>query len=110
VVTSGVASDALGQLQIDDLGLDQMDRDLLGIMAQRFDGGPVGLETLAAAISEESDTIMDVYEPYLLKIGFLHRTPRGRVLTRLGYEHLGIDPPRGVGPQAALFDDAEFSD
>jgi len=110
VVTSGVASDALGQLQIDDLGLDQMDRDLLGIMAQRFDGGPVGLETLAAAISEESDTIMDVYEPYLLKIGFLHRTPRGRVLTRLGYEHLGIEPPRGIGPQATLFDDAEFSD
>ena len=102
VITAAVADLALQQLQIDELGLDQMDRDLLTIIAERFDGGPVGLETLGAAVSEESDTIMDVYEPYLLKLGFLLRTPRGRVLTRLGYQHLGIDV--GRGPQRGLFD------
>ncbi|GMU41883.1 MAG: Holliday junction ATP-dependent DNA helicase RuvB [Chloroflexota bacterium] len=104
VITAEVADHALRQLQIDELGLDQMDRDLLSIMAERFDGGPVGLETLAAAVSEESDTIMDVYEPYLLKLGFILRTPRGRVLTRLGYQHLGIDA--GRAPQRSLFDAA----
>ncbi len=109
VVTPEVAALALEQMQIDPLGLDQMDRDLLTIMAQRFGGGPVGLETLAAGISEEADTIMDVYEPYLLKIGFLHRTPRGRVLTRLGYDHLGLDPSTR-GAQAMLFDGAVFED
>ena len=91
VITGEVAAAALGRMQIDDLGLDQMDRDLMTALAERFGGGPAGLETLAAAISEEGDTIMDVYEPYLLKIGFIQRTPRGRILTRLGYEHLGID-------------------
>jgi len=100
--TSEVADAALAQLDIDPLGLDQMDRELMNAMAQRFDGGPVGLETLAAAISEESDTIMDVYEPYLLKLGFLTRTPRGRVLTAAGYAHLGLDPEMRVA-QAALF-------
>ena len=120
VITAPVANEALEQLQIDSLGLDQMDRELLRIMAERFNGGPVGLDTLGAAVSEESDTIMDVYEPYLLKIGFLHRTPRGRILTHLGYEHLGIEPPRQhrtnqddrgrSGPQVALFDDSEFED
>ncbi len=107
VITAEVADHALRQLQIDELGLDQMDRDLLSIMAERFDGGPVGLETLAAAVSEESDTIMDVYEPYLLKLGFILRTPRGRVLTRLGYQHLGIDP--GRAPQRTLFDTAALT-
>ncbi len=102
VITSSVADEALAQLSIDDLGLDQMDRDLLSVLAERFGGGPVGLETLAAAISEEADTIMDVYEPYLLKIGFLQRTPRGRVLGRPGYEHLGIDPSTRSA-QASLF-------
>ena len=102
VITRGVADEALAQLSIDDLGLDQMDRDLLGVLAERFGGGPVGLETLAAAISEEADTIMDVYEPYLLKIGFLQRTPRGRVLGRAGYDHLGIDPSTRSA-QASLF-------
>ena len=110
LITAGVASEALAQLQIDDLGLDQMDRDLLRVIAERFNGGPVGLDTLGAAVSEESDTIMDVYEPYLLKIGFLHRTSRGRLLTPLGYQHLGIEVPRetrsgGVSPQVALFGD-----
>ena len=102
VITQTVADEALRQLQIDELGLDQMDRDLLGVLAERFGGGPVGLETLAAAISEEADTIMDVYEPYLLKIGFLQRTPRGRVLGRAGYAHLGIDPATRSA-QATLF-------
>ncbi len=118
VITAPVANEALEQLQIDTLGLDQMDRELLRIMADRFNGGPVGLDTLGAAVSEESDTIMDVYEPYLLKIGFLHRTPRGRILTPPGYEHLGIEPPAALrgdtrgrsGPQVALFDDSEFED
>ena len=101
-ITSTVADAALAQLDIDSLGLDQMDRELMGAMAHRFDGGPVGLETLAAAISEESDTIMDVYEPFLLKLGFLTRTPRGRILTPAGYAHLGLDPESRVA-QAALF-------
>jgi Holliday junction DNA helicase RuvB len=92
-----------------------MDRELLRVIAERFDGGPVGLETLGAAVSEESDTIMDVYEPYLLKIGFLQRTSRGRLLTRLGYDHLGIEAPRdirsgGLGPQVALFGDDHFDE
>jgi Holliday junction DNA helicase RuvB len=108
VITQQVAGEALKQLQIDALGLDQMDRELLTIMAQRFGGGPVGLDTLAAAISEESDTIMDVYEPYLLKIGFIHRTPRGRALLRGAYDHLGLEPPSeaGVGDssQPTLFE------
>jgi Holliday junction DNA helicase RuvB len=103
VVTREVADAGLAQLQIDQLGLDQMDRDLMAALAERFGGGPAGLETLAAAISEEADTIMDVYEPYLLKIGFLQRTPRGRVLTRPGYQHIGLDPTSGTSAQTALF-------
>jgi holliday junction DNA helicase RuvB len=103
VITEPVAGAALEQLQIDELGLDEMDRALMLALAERFGGGPAGLETLAAAISEEPDTIMDVYEPYLLKIGFLQRTPRGRVLARPGYEHLGLRSPSGApGAQAAL--------
>ena len=108
-VTRELADGALRRLQIDELGLDAMDRELLRMMVERFGGGPVGLETVAAAISEEADTIMDVYEPYLLKIGFLQRTPRGRVASRLAYEHLGIAPAGGSAPssssaQAGLFD------
>jgi Holliday junction DNA helicase RuvB len=107
VITGEVAAAALERMQIDALGLDQMDRDLMAALAERFGGGPAGLETLAAAISEEADTIMDVYEPYLLKVGFIQRTPRGRILTRLGYEHLGIDPrtASAKSAQAALFAD-----
>ncbi len=105
VVTGPLAAAALEQLQIDALGLDAMDRELLRVLIERFAGGPAGLETLAAAVSEESDTIMDVYEPHLLKVGFLQRTPRGRVATRLAYEHLGIDPPRmSASSQAPLFE------
>jgi Holliday junction DNA helicase RuvB len=77
-------------LEIDSRGLDTLDRKFLGTIIEKFDGGPVGIETVAAAIGEERDTIEDVYEPYLLQIGFLQRTPRGRVATRLAYEHLGI--------------------
>jgi Holliday junction DNA helicase RuvB len=111
-ITQAVAADALEQLRIDDLGLDEMDRELLRVMAERFGGGPVGLDTLGAALSEETDTIMDVYEPYLLKIGFMQRTPRGRVLARPGYEHIGVEPPeltiaRAPSPQASLFDEVD---
>jgi Holliday junction DNA helicase RuvB len=107
VVTGPLAQAALEQLQIDSLGLDGMDRELLRVLIERFNGGPAGLETLAAAVSEEADTIMDVYEPHLLKIGFLQRTPRGRVATRMAYDHLGIAPAKLASvppPQAPLFD------
>ena len=89
VITPEVARQALALLEVDELGLDQVDRKVLHTIIEKFDGGPVGLDTIAAAISEESDTIMDVYEPYLLQLGFLDRTPRGRVATRHAYEHLG---------------------
>jgi Holliday junction DNA helicase RuvB len=107
VITGALADAALAQLQIDALGLDSMDRELLRVLIERFNGGPAGLETLAAAVSEEPDTIMDVYEPHLLKIGFLQRTPRGRVATRMAYDHLGIAPAKLASvppPQAPLFD------
>jgi Holliday junction DNA helicase RuvB len=103
VITRAVARDALGLLEVDELGLDHFDRKLLSIMIEKFDGGPVGVETLSAALSEERDTIEDAYEPYLLQIGFLQRTPRGRVATRPAYEHLGFDPPRKP-PSSGLFD------
>src|SRR5512137_2951918 len=90
VITARVAGAALDMLEVDELGLDEIDRRVLATIIQKFDGGPVGIETIAAAISEEADTIMDVYEPYLLQLGFLARTPRGRTATRLGYEHLGM--------------------
>ena len=76
-------------MQIDDFGLDQMDRHLLKSLVSDFNGGPVGLDTLAAAISEDSETIMDVYEPYLLKLGFMLRTPKGRVASEKAFKHLG---------------------
>jgi Holliday junction DNA helicase RuvB len=104
-VTAEVAAAALALLEVDALGLDELDHRLLRTIAEKFDGGPVGLETLAASISEESDTIMDVYEPYLMQLGFLSRTPRGRVATRLAYEHLGIAYPAKLArQQASLFD------
>jgi len=93
VIGFEVAGDALRLLEVDDLGLDRVDRLLLRCIMEKFDGGPVGLETLAAASSEEAETIEDVYEPYLLQIGFLQRTPRGRVATRRAYEHLGLRAP-----------------
>jgi len=91
-ITVAVASEALARLEIDELDLDDVDHKVLHAIIDKFGGGPVGLDTIAAAISEEADTIMDVYEPYLLQLGFLHRTPRGRVATKAAYEHLGIKP------------------
>ena len=101
-ITEAVARKALAMLEVDELGLDDIDRRVLSTIIEKFDGGPVGLETIAAALSEESDTIMDVVEPYLLQLGFLNRTPRGRVATRRAYEHLGIPYEEKPG-QAALF-------
>ncbi len=92
-ITGPVARAALEQLNVDPLGLDQSDHRLLSSIIDKFDGGPVGLETLAAALNEDSDTIMDVWEPYLLQLGFLDRTPRGRVATRLAHEHLSRPYP-----------------
>ena len=94
VITDEVAFQALDLLDIDPLGLDDFDRRVLLSIIDKFGGGPVGLDTIAASISEESDTIMDVYEPYLLQLGFIERTPRGRVATRRAYEHLNIDDNR----------------
>jgi Holliday junction DNA helicase RuvB len=90
VITKEVSIEALTKLEVDRIGLDEVDHKVLRTIVEKFDGGPVGLETIAASISEEADTIMDVYEPYLLQLGFLERTPRGRMATRLAYEHLGL--------------------
>ena len=89
-ITAQVADDALSLLEIDELGLDDLDRRVLDALINKFGGGPVGLDTLAASISEEPDTIMDVVEPYLLQLGFLDRTPRGRVATRAAYAHMQV--------------------
>lgn len=97
-ITFDVARDALEMLEIDQSGLDDADRRLLRTIIDKFDGGPVGVETIAAAISEERDTIEDVHEPYLIQSGFLNRTPRGRMATRLAYEHLGIAPKANIQP------------
>ena len=95
VITREAADHALSRLEVDALGLDATDRPMLTAIIRNYNGGPVGLETLAAAIGEEAVTLEDVYEPYLLQIGFLTRTPRGRCVTQLAYEHLGIPDPRG---------------
>jgi Holliday junction DNA helicase RuvB len=89
VITPVVASEALELLEVDGYGLERTDRELLRAIVERFDGGPVGLSTLAVALGEERDTVEDVYEPYLLQLGFIQRTPRGRVVTKLGREHVG---------------------
>jgi Holliday junction DNA helicase RuvB len=90
VVTSSVAKEALDLLQVDPLGLDDVDRRVLRTIIEKYGGGPVGLNTIAASISEEQDTIMDVVEPYLLQLGFLDRTPQGRIATKAAYEHMGL--------------------
>ena len=87
---------ALDKLEVDSKGLDSSDRRLLSTIIEKFDGGPVGIETLSAAVSEEAATIEDVYEPYLLQLGYLSRTPRGRMLTAAGYKHMGVDPYAGT--------------
>ncbi len=99
-ITRAVAHEALALLDVDGLGLDDADRRVLRTIIEKFNGGPVGLQTIAASISEEPDTIMDVVEPYLLQLGFLDRTPQGRVATPLAYQHLGLEPPGA--PQARL--------
>ena len=102
VVTEEVAQDALELLEVDTEGLERLDRELLRAIVEKFDGGPVGLSTLAVAVGEERDTIEDVYEPYLLQRGLLKRTPRGRVATARAYEHLGLEPGgAGVGSEGA---------
>ena len=90
VITVDIADEALKRLHVDKMGLDRIDRRVLKCIIENYDGGPVGIETIAAAVSEERDTIEDVYEPYLMQLGFLGRTPRGRVATKLAYDHLGI--------------------
>ena len=107
VITLESTRAALVLLDIDDLGLDETDRMVLRAIIEKFNGGPVGLETIAASISEESDTIMDVYEPFLLQCGFLQRTPRGRTATPAAYRHLGLVPPRNVEAQPALWESEE---
>jgi Holliday junction DNA helicase RuvB len=109
VVSAAVAGDALALLEVDELGLDEIDHRLLRTITDKFDGGPVGLETLAASIGEESDTIMDVYEPYLMQLGFLNRTNRGRIATRLAYIHLGLNFPAKIEKRQASLWDAQDS-
>ncbi|HDQ22783.1 MAG TPA: Holliday junction branch migration DNA helicase RuvB [Candidatus Uhrbacteria bacterium] len=95
-----LANDALTMLDIDQLGLDEIDRKIIRVIIEKFSGGPVGLNTLSAAIGEEMDTIEDIYEPFLMQLGFISRTPRGRIITKNGYEHLGIKPI--IDPQNSL--------
>ena len=95
-ITHTIADQALAMLDVDPLGFDVMDRKLLEAVVHRFDGGPVGLDNVAAAIGEERDTIEDVIEPYLIQQGYLQRTPRGRVATLAAYRHLGVTPPKAV--------------
>ena len=96
-----VARDSLNRLTVDERGFDEMDRRILQTIIEKFGGGPVGIDTLAVAVSEERGTIEDVYEPFLIQLGFLARTPRGRVATRLAYAHFGLAPP--TGPQSELW-------
>ncbi len=104
-IREDVAAEALARLEIDHIGLDSVDYRVLRAIIDKFDGGPVGLDTIAASISEDADTIMDVYEPYLMQLGFLQRTPRGRQATRLAYEHLGLQPKAAApSPQKTLFE------
>jgi Holliday junction DNA helicase RuvB len=99
VITRRVAQDALDLLEVDSLGLDDMDRRVLQTIIEKYHGGPVGLSTIAASISEEPDTIMDVVEPYLLQLGFIDRTPQGRTATQQAYNHLGVQYPDDEQPR-----------
>ncbi len=103
IATREVACEALSKLEVDQIGLDEVDHKVLHTIIDKFNGGPVGLETIAASISEEADTIMDVYEPYLLQLGFLDRTPRGRTATPLAYQHLNIPYNKDKPPQQGLW-------
>ena len=101
-ITKDVASDALNRMEVDTYGLDEMDRKLLLTIIEKFGGGPVGLGTISASIHEEKDSIEEIIEPYLIQIGFLDRTPRGRLATPLAYKHFGISP--GHPHKLGLFD------
>ncbi len=102
-ITTAIAREALELLEVDEAGLERLDRELLRSIVEKYDGGPVGLNTLAAALGEEPDTIEYVYEPYLLQLGFIQRTPRGRTITALGRAHLGAAPEPEPEPDARLF-------
>src|SRR5271168_3066561 len=102
-IDRATAQAALEMLEVDAHGFDELDRRLLRTIIEKYDGGPVGLNTLAAALAEEQDALEEVYEPFLIQIGFLDRTPRGRVATRLAYEHFGLEPPRRGLSSGALF-------
>ena len=97
-ITEPLAIEALGLLEIDALGLDEVDRKILQTIIEKFSGGPVGLSTLAAATSEDTETLEDIYEPFLMQLGFLNRTPKGRMATKTAYEHLGLKPPASARP------------
>ena len=103
VATKEVATEALSKLEVDHIGLDEIDHKVLRTIIDKFNGGPVGLDTIAASISEEADTIMDVYEPYLLQLGFLERTPRGRLATELAYSHLRLPYKKNKAAQVTLW-------
>jgi len=94
IITKEVAKKSLEMMEVDHLGLDNMDHKLILTLIEKFKGGPVGIESLAASISEEKDTIEDVLEPYLMQSGFIQRTPRGRIATEIAYQHFGITPPK----------------
>jgi len=102
-ITAAVATEALALLEVDEYGFDEADRRLMLTLMEKFDGGPVGVNTLAASLAEEPDAIEEIYEPYLMQIGFLNRTPRGRVATALAYRHFQLSPPAARGPQPDLF-------
>ncbi len=108
VLSAAAADAALDLLEVDALGLERLDREILRAICQKFDGGPVGLSTLAVAVGEEQDTIEDVYEPHLLRLGLIKRTPRGRTATNAAFEHLGVEPPGPRADPQAAADEALF--
>lgn len=101
-VDAETARAALEVFEVDDAGLDAVDRAILEAIVRKFDGGPVGLSTLSIAVSEEPETVEDAYEPYLLQVGMIQRTPRGRIATSMAYRHLGMEPPDVAGGQRKL--------
>ena len=100
-----ISQAALNMLEVDSRGLDQMDRRFLRAIAEKFGGGPVGIDTLSSALSEERETLEDMYEPFLIQLGFVNRTPRGRTATELAYQHLGLKAPKSAKsePELPLF-------
>jgi Holliday junction DNA helicase RuvB len=107
-ITRDIADKALSQLEVDKIGLDELDRRYLNVIGESFGGGPVGIETIAASLSEPRDAIEDIIEPYLIQQGFLQRTPRGRILTPRAFEHMGLAVPGGLETrQAGLFEDSQ---